>query len=228
MHPAGDPIFLGDETVRLLAAGAAQWGIDLSPNALGQFAAYRDLLIDWNENRMNLTRLTSPADIAIEHFLDSLSLLTCVRIAPAASLLDIGAGPGFPSLPLKIARPDLKITLLEATAKKLEFCRAVADSLGLDRVRFIHARAELHPKAMTEQFDVVTARAVAPLGKLVPMCAPFMTKKGVIAAWKGSRVADEIDEAGDALKRVGLVAELHTIDVPGSVRTHAIVVCRRV
>ncbi len=194
-----------------------------------QLLAYRDLLVEWNANRMNLTRLTSPRDIAIEHFLDSVSLLRAVEIPANGTLIDIGAGAGFPSLPIKIMRPDIKVTLLESTAKKLDFCKAVVDLLGLKEVRLIHGRAEETRPELRRRYDVVTARAVAPLSKLIPWCEPYRkTPMGVIAALKGMRAPVEIMDAKDVLASLKLKAQIKLVDVYGSEKAHAVVVIRSV
>ena len=112
-----------DSLIEILRRGASEWGLRLSEEQLTQFARYADLLTEWNATRMNLTRLTAPRDVAVKHFLDSLALLTVLTPPPGARLLDVGTGAGLPGLALKIARPDLCVTLLDGTAKKLSFCR---------------------------------------------------------------------------------------------------------
>jgi 16S rRNA (guanine527-N7)-methyltransferase len=199
-----------DETRTLVRAGLDAWSVPYTANQIDQILLYRDLLVDWNSTRMNLTRLISPREIATEHFLDSLLLLTLVQIPQRASVLDIGPGAGFPTLPLRILRPDLRVTLLEATAKKLTFCKAVVDALGLRGVRLVHGRAE-QPVAptMLGAFDLVTARAVAPLDKLVVWSEPYAKQKsGVIAAYKGSRADEETEAAKSTLSRLKLSRSL--------------------
>lgn len=182
------------------------WGLGLSDEQLAQFARYADLLVEWNATRMNLTRLTSPRDIAVKHFLDALALLTTLTPARGARVLDVGAGAGLPGLALRIARPDLALTLMDGTAKKLQFCRAVADDLGLSGVRTAHARAEEAARrpGLVGEFDLVTARAVAPLERLLPWLAPFLAPSGVAAAFKGGSVAEEIAAARPIARRLGL------------------------
>ncbi len=218
-------------TSDLTVQGLEQWGIECSPHQLEQLLRFRDILLSWNAERMNLTRLISPTEIAAEHFLDSASLLAVLKIAPGASLLDVGAGAGFPSLPLAILRPDLKVTLLEATAKKLVFCDAASEAAGLDmrRMRFIHGRAEDERLQydLGSSFDVVTARAVAPLAKLAPWCAPYIKyPAGVFAALKGAVAEDEIREANPTLDELRLSAKIIPVSIPGSERTHTIITCR--
>lgn len=198
------------EIVRRVANGA--WGLGLSDEKLARLARYADLLVEWNETRMNLTRLTSPRDIAVKHFLDSLALLTMLTPPPGARTLDVGTGAGLPGLVLKNARPDLRVTLMDGTAKKLQFCRAVADGLGMVGVETVHARAEEAARRvdMVGRFDLVTARAVAPLERLLPWLVPFLAPGGVAAAYKGGGVAEEIAAARPVARRLGLTLSLPT------------------
>ena len=235
----GMPLLLPQEdktnrqvTADLTTQGLKQWEIPCTPDQLEQLMRFRDILLEWNAERMNLTRLVSPKEIAVEHFLDSASLLTVLKIAPGATLLDVGTGAGLPSLPLAILRPDIKVALLEATAKKLAFCEAAARAAGLDmhRLWFVHGRAEdSHvQRELGPSFDVVTARAVAPLVKLAPWCAAYMKRSGgVFAALKGAVAEDEIREARPILVSLNLSAQIKPVSVPGSDRAHTIVVCRQ-
>ena len=182
------------------------WRLGLTEVQLGEFARYADLIVEWNATRLNLTRLTSPSDIAVKHFLDSLAVLTVVSFPPNSSLIDVGTGAGLPGLALKIARPDLRLTLLDGTAKKLAFCRAVADALGLENVQAIHARAEDAGRdpAHAAAYDFAVARAVAPLDKLLPWMAPFVRPGGLLVALKGANVADELPAARPVARRLHL------------------------
>ena len=196
--------------IEIVRRGAKDvWQLGLTEAQLGQFARYAEMLVEWNATRMNLTRLTSVQDIGVKHFLDSLAVLTVVSPTPRARLLDVGTGAGLPGLALKIARPDLRLTLLDSTAKKLGFCRAVADELGLEAVETVHTRAEDAAKQrdLAGQFDLVTARAVAPLESLLPWLAPFLTLGGVAVALKGAGVSDEIAAARPVARRLGLRLE---------------------
>lgn len=195
-----------DELRDILKRGANDaWQLGLTDIQLDQFVRYAELLVEWNAARMNLTRLVSPRDVAVKHFLDSLALLTVYSPPEGASVVDVGTGAGLPGLALKIARPDLHATLLDSTAKKLLFCTAVAAELGLV-VQTVHARAEDAAKqpALAGQFDLVVARAVAPLATLLPWLAPFAAPGGRIAALKGSNVTEETAAAQSVARRLGL------------------------
>lgn len=196
------------EIVRRGANGV--WNLGLSAGQLEQFARFAEMLGEWNATRMNLTRLTSSRDIAVKHFLDSLALLTVWTPPPGARAVDVGTGAGLPGLALKIARPDLAMTLLDGTAKKLLFCRAVADDLGLEGVETIHARAEDAGRRadLRGRFDLVTARAVAPLERLLPWLAPFVAPNGVAGALKGAGAADEMAAARPIARRLDLTLAL--------------------
>lgn len=178
----------------------------LSERQLDQFARYGALLAEWNATRLNLTRITTPEGIAVKHFLDSLAVLRAVSLPPNTQIIDVGTGAGLPGLALKIARPALALTLLDSTAKKLAFCRAVADDLGLSDVRTVHVRAENAGRdtALSGQFDIAVARAVAPLDKLLPWLAPFVHPGGLVIALKSAHVDDELPAARPVARRLGI------------------------
>ena len=209
---------MGSSLTEILRRGANErWRLALTETQLAQFARYADLLIEWNATRFNLTRLVSPHDIAVKHFLDSLAPLTVIAVPQAASVIDVGTGPGLPGLAWRIVRPDLRLTLLDATAKKLAFCRAVADDLGLDNVRTLHARAEDAGRLPGEQsaYDVAVARAVAPLERLLPWMTPFLQPGGLLVALKGMGVAEEFPVARPIARRLGLtLVRPISVDLP--------------
>ena len=206
-----------EELRDILRRGANDaWHLGLTETQLDQFVRYAEMLVEWNATRMNLTRLVSPRDIAVKHFLDSLALLT-VQIPPTnARMLDVGTGAGLPGLALKIARPDLRVTLLDSTAKKLGFCRAVADELGFRDVETVHARAEDAAKfpKLAGQSDWVVARAVAPLEKLLPWLAPFAAPSGLLLSLKGVAANSERTAARAVVKRLSLTLYDHGVCLP--------------
>ena len=149
-----------------------------------QMEKYLELLIAANE-RMNLTAVRAPDEIRIRHFEDSLRLFDAYEFPHGASLIDVGTGAGFPGLTLKLARPDLRVTLLDATGKKVEFLREVCEKLELDGVTCLHGRAEeLAHTALRESFDIVTARGVTAMPALCEICLPLVRVGGVMLAMK--------------------------------------------
>ena len=212
----------------MLQSGAAAMGIELSDTQLAQFDRYAALLVEWNE-KMNLTAITDPTEIVIKHFLDSLSFLNCVTPPRGAALVDVGTGAGFPAVPLKIARPDLKITLLDSLNKRLLFLQEVSAQLQLPMAT-VHARAEEGGRnaQLREKFDIATARAVAALPVLSEYCLPFVKKGGMFVAMKGPSGPSELQDAEKALRLLGGQAEAtHTRTLQdGSSRT--LIVIRKV
>lgn len=183
--------------------------LSLTDNMIAQFEEYAELLIDWNK-KMNLTAITEPRQIAIKHFLDSLSLFSAYEVPQAAKVIDVGTGAGFPGVPIKIARPDVELTLLDSLQKRLAFLDVLTDRLDL-KVELVHSRAEdgARKDLFREKFDVAVSRAVAPLNILLEYCLPFVKVGGVFVALKGSRAQEEIDAAKNALQvlKGGVVKE---------------------
>src|SRR5512135_3556587 len=185
-----------------LIDGAKEMAIDLSSDQIDQFDLYADRLLEWN-TRFNLTSIVDPGEIVIKHFLDSLS--TARLVSPAAKLIDVGAGAGFPGLPLKIARPELSLTLLEATQKKCGFLEAMITELKLTNSIVVNARAEdaAHAVAHREQYDVAIARAVADMPTLSEYLLPFVKIGGLAIAMKSKDIRAETDRAEAAIKTLG-------------------------
>ena len=179
-------------------------GIRFAQDRLALMGRYRDMLLEWNA-RMDLTNV-SEQDTVRRHFLDSLLPLGEKELFPqGARIIDVGSGAGFPGLPLAIARPDLKLTLLEAQGKRCGFLTAVKDALGLENVEVLHARAEMAGQdgRYREQFDRATARAVAPLNLLCEYLLPFVKVGGAAVCWKGPGVREETEDGEAAAKLLG-------------------------
>lgn len=176
-----------------------QYSPTLSDKALDNFDTYARLLVEWNE-KMNLTGITEPDEIVIKHFVDSLYLLD--YIGDAKKLIDVGTGAGFPGMPTIIARPSMSVTLMDSLQKRLSFLDAVLCETGLN-AELVHSRAEdLGQDAeYREQFDVATARAVAPLNILAEYCMPFVKVGGLFVALKGSE--DETEVSKNAISTLG-------------------------
>lgn len=171
----------------------------LSDKALDDFDTYARLLVEWNE-KMNLTGIIEPDEIVIKHFVDSLYLLD--YIGEAKNAIDVGTGAGFPGLPLVIARPDMSVTLMDSLQKRLTFLDAVLSETNLD-AELVHSRAEDlgQNEEYREQYDIATARAVAPLNVLAEYCMPFVKVDGKFVALKGSE--DETEQSKNAIETLG-------------------------
>ena len=178
-------------------------GVELDDTARQRLNIYANLLIEWNE-KMNLTAITDPVDVVIKHFLDSLTFFKCVQPENGAKIIDVGTGAGFPGMVLKIARPDLEVTLLDGLNKRLVFLAEVAKQTGLS-VETLHLRAEEggRKKKLREQFDYACARAVAPLNVLLEYCVPFVKKGGSFIALKGPAAKQEVKNAENAARLLG-------------------------
>lgn len=202
----------------LLVQGAQAFNLSLSQLQLDQFERYLRELISWNE-RFNLTRITEPSEVAVKHFLDSLSVcLALADLSPNFSLIDVGTGAGFPGVPLKIVWPDLRLTLLDSTGKKTKFLQHLVETLGLSQVTVVTARAEdaAHQPAHREQYEVATARAVSPLAILTEYTLPFVKVGGRVIAQKGLEPIDELKAAENALKSLGgKLKQTLPVAVPG-------------
>lgn len=195
---------MNDTPREILMSGAAELGIALDDDRAARFDTFTALLLEWNE-RVNLTRIVEPSEIAVKHYLDSLSLLSALDVPIGASLIDVGSGAGIPAIPLAIARPDLRITVLDSVRKKLTFVEAALRELGIPDAETVHARAEdaARDKAHRERYDLVVARAVARLPVLAELCIPFCKIGGWFAAYKGPHAAGEVADAGTALRTLG-------------------------
>ena len=153
---------------------------------------------------MNLTALTAPEDVALKHFADSLMLLRYIKIEEGASVIDVGTGAGFPGLVLKIARPDIRLTLLDSLQKRLVFLGAVCDELGFDDIELIHSRAEDGSRTeLRDNFDIAVSRAVASLNTLCEYDMPYVRVGGRTIAMKGKEAAEELTAAQIAIETLG-------------------------
>lgn len=188
----------------ILKKAAEEYGISLSETQLRQFDRYQELLVEWNQ-KMNLTALTEPKDVAIKHMIDSVSVYDEKWFSEGMSVIDVGTGAGFPGLPLKILCPSLKVTLLDSLNKRVKFLETVVSKLGLSDIVCVHARAEeaARQKQYREKFDAVVSRAVARLPILAEYDLPFVRVGGFFAAMKGAKYEEEAEEAKKAVKLLG-------------------------
>jgi 16S rRNA (guanine527-N7)-methyltransferase len=202
--------------MRVLEETAAAWGLDISPGQLEQLAVYAEELARWNE-WVNLTAITAPDEIAVRHFLDSLRLALSWGESPR-SLIDLGTGAGFPGVPLKILRPELRLTLVESIRKKAAFLEHIAEALDLEDVEVIVGRAEDVGRAHShrEMYDVAAARAVAELSVLAEYLLPLCRVGGRALAPKGAGIAEEVARARGAIDILGgRISAVETVELPG-------------
>lgn len=176
-----------------------QHGIQLTPLQVKQFATYAQLLREWNE-KMNLTAITEEAAVYEKHFLDC--ILPSFEVELQGKLCDVGAGAGFPSIPLKLVYPKLEVTIVEPLGKRITFLTALCEALDIE-VQLVNARAEDFAKDHRASFDVVTARAVANLPILSELCIPLVKKQGIFLAMKGANAKEEAQAAKKAIGLLG-------------------------
>ncbi len=192
-----------------------------------KFEVYLKELLEWNK-KFNLTAITDPDEIRLKHFEDSLSLLQTIQLTNQ-SLIDIGSGAGFPGIPLRIACPQISLTLIEATHKKVKFLRHLTSTLGLAGVEVLWGRAEELVKERREIFDVAVARAVARLNVLCEWGLPYVKVGGLFIAYKEDKVEAEVEEAEHAIKKLGgQLKEIKKVTLPGSDIIRSLVVIEKI
>lgn len=209
--------------------------LELDPACLSSFDCYAEILRDWN-TRINLTAIIDDEGIAVRHFLDSLTLIPFVDqesqrlVKPHLSLIDVGTGAGFPGLPIKIVRPDIRLTLLDSLQKRIAFLDTVIAELSLGGVVTVKDRAEdaAHKPGLRERFDLATARAVAALPVLAEYVLPFVRVGGLMIAMKGQK-KEEIGEAGQAIRLLGGHLEaVVELTLPGGDMNRTLVLIRKI
>lgn len=215
----------------LAEEAATLLNLTLSPEQEAAFDIYARELAAWNE-RMNLTAISDVDGIRVRHFLDSLTVAQAIPMTPGQRLIDVGTGAGFPGLPLKIVFPDIHVTLLEATGKKLNFLRHVCEQTGItEGVEFLHARAEDAGQMPGQRatYDVVVARAVARLPVLLEYLLPLAKVGGRCVAMKGKTAQAEAEDSGHALRTLGgRLVGIETVTLPGVDEAHHLVVVEKV
>jgi 16S rRNA (guanine527-N7)-methyltransferase len=188
----------------MLVEGASLFGISLDIKQVELFSKVLESMIEGNK-QINLTALTDEKEIVIKHFLDSLTPLPCIKSFGNIKLIDVGTGAGFPGVPLKIARPDIEIVLLDSLKKRVAYLSHLIKETGLRGISVVHGRAEDfgHNKQFREKFDVAVSRAVAKLSALTELCLPFVKTGGMMIALKGPGLQEENEEAGKAIIELG-------------------------
>lgn|SRR5690606_7748273 len=191
-------------------------GISLSPTQLNQFETYYKLLVEWNE-KMNLTAITEKPEVYLKHFYDSISAAFYFDFSREASICDVGAGAGFPSIPLKICFPHLKISIVDSLQKRITFLEELSKELKLEDMTFYHDRAETFGQKaeIRESFDIVMARAVARMSVLSELCLPLVKVNGTFIAMKAASVSEELEDGKKAIATLGgSVSNVHHFLLP--------------
>lgn len=208
---------------------AAKLNIEISEKQNENLEKYAEMMLRYNEF-MNLTAITEPDEIREKHFLDSITLLLSGKISEGCSLIDIGAGAGFPSIPVKIARDDINLTMLDSLNKRINFLNDVIKEIDIKNARAIHSRAEDagKNKELRESFDIATARAVADLAVLAEYALPFVKVGGYFVAMKGTAPREEIENAKKAIREMGgEIEEVKEALLPSGIR-HSLIIIRKV
>ena len=210
--------------LQTLSAGLPALGLELSGSVQETLCAFGEAMVKQNEV-MNLTAITEAEAVAKLHLLDSLTVLTCADLA-GKTLIDVGCGAGFPGVPLAIASPDTKVTLLDSLGKRMKWLETVLPTLGVT-AECVTARAEEAVADRRESYDFATSRAVARLNILLELTAPYVKLGGAVLAMKGSAAQEELAEAKNAIKKLGLKLEkVHTFPIDGA--EHSVIVLRKV
>ncbi|MFR3280471.1 MAG: 16S rRNA (guanine(527)-N(7))-methyltransferase RsmG [Lactobacillus paragasseri] len=216
----------------IFAEELANYGFKLSSKQKEQFATYYNKLIEFNK-KVNLTRITDKNEVYLKHFFDSITPLLEFSdlFKGEKSLCDVGAGAGFPSLPIEILCPDLSITIVDSLGKRLKFLDELVSDLSLDKVTLVHSRAEDagQNKNLREKFDLVTGRAVARMSVLSEYCLPLAKVDGYLVALKGPKAQDELAEAKNAIEVLGgSVKEVKELTLPDTDDERTLIVVKKV
>ncbi|SRR5690606_22397913 len=205
-------------------------GIALSPDQLQQFETYYQMLVEWNK-KMNLTAITDKEEVYLKHFYDSMTAAFYFDFTKSMTLCDVGAGAGFPSIPLKIISPEIHITIVDALKKRTRFLQELVQALQLKNVTLYHDRAETFAKRQQhrEKYDVVTARAVARMSVLSELCLPLVKNSGYFVAMKASSAKEELTTAKKAIKTMGgKLEKVHSFTLPYEESERNIIMIRKV
>ncbi|MBJ7895332.1 16S rRNA (guanine(527)-N(7))-methyltransferase RsmG [Bacillus atrophaeus] len=210
-------------------SGLAEKGISLSSRQLEQFELYYEMLVEWNE-KINLTSITEKKEVYLKHFYDSITAAFYVDFKQVNTICDVGAGAGFPSLPIKICFPHLQISIVDSLNKRITFLEKLAEALQLENTSFYHDRAETFGQRqdLRESYDIVTARAVARLSVLSELCLPLVKKNGLFVALKAASAEEELKAGKKAITTLGgELEQVHSFKLPLEESDRNIIVMRK-
>lgn len=219
-----------ERTLKRFEEGLKHWGINLDELQRERFRKLTQLLLEWNE-KLNLTSITEPERIAVEHYLDSIAPLAFNLIGEGMAVVDVGTGAGFPGLPLAILAPFASFTLIDATRKKVTYLQTVCSELGLTNIEFVWGRAEgiARDKAFRESFDVAVARAFGALDLVWECTLPFVKVGGIALAYKGAKVDEELEVGKRTAPLLGgEVKEVRKFKLPSTEINRALVIAAKV
>lgn len=215
---------------KLLINSAKEFNVDITEPMANQFMRYKDLILEWNNN-INLTAITDEKEIIIKHFIDSISVVENLGKSNDLSIIDVGTGAGLPGIPLKIVKPNYKVTLLDSLNKRIKFLQAVIDDLGLTNMEAIHGRSEDYGQniKLRENYDIAISRAVANMSTLCEYTLPFVKVGGSFIALKGPSVEEEIQSASKAIEILGgKIKDINYINLPSTDIKHSIVTISKI
>ncbi len=218
------------ENREVLISGLKELGIDATQEMIEKLIAFNKIMLEWNE-KVNLTAITEEREVFIKHFLDSATCLSTGYIKEGMAVIDVGTGAGFPGVPLKIFKTNLKMTLLDSLNKRITYLNEVVKKLNIKDINMVHARAEEagSSKVHREVYDIVLSRAVASMSVLCEYCIPFVKVGGFFLCQKGPDIKSEMEEAGKAVKVLGgRVREVKEYELPFSDIKHNIIVIEKI